>query len=1170
MRNPFSRMTFLNPNHSWTRSFSARVRGFRKGSFDRDVGAKRRRRLKELEASEACTWLRAAGFPQYAQLYEDGLFPIELTSVEVDHDFLDSDSIQPLYRRLNTLNKCALLKVEAPSRKVTDDSDEEDQCALSDKWKYLRTSRRWSRKDLDIGQCVAHSPVLRSASSHDSLLTDQDSVGMTGDVRKGDSRGQRQPNKMSQPSTLTTDSNQKMKRSTSGSFIVSPRLRRAASERIKSARNLLKRVESFKRSRSRKAPTNISQISQPVIVDSKDMQAKIQHLNCKEITPCPDTTAATSPEVVSSPELPRKVDNGTNSHLGFASASSEDMSDNSRTSPELGEKGDSKTLDRPKPLPPADLFTPLSHTEMDSSTQAISTAARAAVENRISRRSNRISHFANSPELPHHSDIPLQTYYLPQDYIPGSFPKELSKGSGEAEPCARVRLRTVSGSPEVDQAQSATSDHRASVYDNVLTDDELAAAHKELDIILHELFQDINGLSHVLNSSEPEMTDTSESTAPLVVDSDDSLPKPSPVKDEVSDGRGSLSSPGEGVTSTWPQDGGTSQGETGNVSLQCEFGTVSSQGEFGTVSSQGEFGTVSSQGECGTVSSHNASEIEGSRERRDSGVGSSLTRAPSDRRRTRIRWHSFQKSHRPSFNSRSLQIIGFSAGQLMVLKKLAMVKLTAIMEKYSPVNRTGWNWVVNRLMKRPKTPDYKDKNIFGVPLLVTLQRSGQPIPQCLLYAMRFLRKTSKDAVGIFRKSGVRSRIQKLRNDLEQRPDQVNFVDELQAYDVADLLKQYFRELPECLLTNKLSETFISIFTYVPPDLRLEALQSAVILMPDENREVLQSLLLFLSDISLSSDEHQMTASNLAVCFAPSLFAICGTRSLPPTASPRMKRSNNKGLGVPDQRELLDQKAAHECLTMMIVQCKQLFMISAETLTRCRFSYMEEGEPVSLEELCKTDELSAPDITNYVDSCIKGILKEAREKFKSWTALPGVEDVDLSYKKVGDGHPLRLWRCSVEVEAPPTEVLNRILSEQYLWDEDLLQWKTVEKINNQTDVFQYVRNSMAPHPTRDYCVLRSWRTDLAKGACVLVSTSIDHPGAPLLGGVRGVVLASRYLIEPCGSGKSRLTHLSRIDVRGKGPEWYSKVYGHICSNFMCKIKASFTHGDNISEGPETKV
>ena len=40
---------------------------------------------------------------------------------------------------------------------------------------------------------------------------------------------------------------------------------------------------------------------------------------------------------------------------------------------------------------------------------------------------------------------------------------------------------------------------------------------------------------------------------------------------------------------------------------------------------------------------------------------------------------------------------------------------------------------------------------------------------------------------------------------------VNF-ENLQPYDVADLIKQYFRELPECLLTNKLSETFISIFT----------------------------------------------------------------------------------------------------------------------------------------------------------------------------------------------------------------------------------------------------------------------------------------------------------------------------------------------------------------------
>lgn len=46
--------------------------------------------------------------------------------------------------------------------------------------------------------------------------------------------------------------------------------------------------------------------------------------------------------------------------------------------------------------------------------------------------------------------------------------------------------------------------------------------------------------------------------------------------------------------------------------------------------------------------------------------------------------------------------------------------------------------------------------------------------------------------------------------MEEIGDDINFNDQ-QAYDVADTVKQYFRELPEALLTYKLSETFVSIF-----------------------------------------------------------------------------------------------------------------------------------------------------------------------------------------------------------------------------------------------------------------------------------------------------------------------------------------------------------------------
>lgn len=38
-------------------------------------------------------------------------------------------------------------------------------------------------------------------------------------------------------------------------------------------------------------------------------------------------------------------------------------------------------------------------------------------------------------------------------------------------------------------------------------------------------------------------------------------------------------------------------------------------------------------------------------------------------------------------------------------------------------------------------------------------------------------------------------------------------------------------------------------------------------------------------------------------------------------------------------------------------------------------------------------------------------------------------VELLYRKVGDGHPLRLWRAITEVEAPPSELLNRIIRER---------------------------------------------------------------------------------------------------------------------------------------------
>ena len=91
-----------------------------------------------------------------------------------------------------------------------------------------------------------------------------------------------------------------------------------------------------------------------------------------------------------------------------------------------------------------------------------------------------------------------------------------------------------------------------------------------------------------------------------------------------------------------------------------------------------------------------------------------------------------------------------------------------------------------------------------------LQRTGLSLPRGIEEALYWLKQNAASSVGIFRKPGVKSRIQGLKVAIESHGENINFSDQ-QAYDVADTVKQYFRELPEALLTNKLSETFISIF-----------------------------------------------------------------------------------------------------------------------------------------------------------------------------------------------------------------------------------------------------------------------------------------------------------------------------------------------------------------------
>ncbi|XP_054085597.1 uncharacterized protein LOC105212429 isoform X2 [Zeugodacus cucurbitae] len=971
------------------------------------------RYLAEIEAVEACKWLRAAGFPQYAQMYEDHQFPLDLTNVAKDHTNLENDQLQSLYRRLCILNRCANMRLDQSHKAQTpqqkEDSDDEN-CALSENWTFQPHIRRWSR----IGEMGLELPP---AGKLNIEKTESSSKESSPDRFEDDSYDMSGGGGLSL--TLPGNSTDSILNESTDSAAV--RLRRTGSERFKDgAKAFLRRVESIKSRRRKRQNREGIVISGPQALDLSELGQRGSIRKPDAVYSTPPSPSAVSP-MHTFPKGPM-----FGNELKVPSQSETFLSPN-RASPK-------RTPTTPR-----------------------------------SMRASPLHFFSNPmPHLKEGKSDDSSSYY---------------SDSQESSAGGKLSLRKT------------PSKTRRFLQRTGKVDDIGAHSDSECHHGRKLLIKDANS-----NTTEIKVKKLTRGGS-LNLGKD-------PKKRE-------------GFRSASFRSRSTSRKET------------------------------------------------------------KPEEAENIKRSTPVvRWHSFQMEERPHMifrkcfsqkidpnkNDHGIPFVAMSAGQLHIIRKLALVILTGYMERYCPTHRSGWNWELPKFIKKIKMPDYKDKKVFGVPLLLVLQRTGQTLPIAIRAAFRWLQVRALDQIGLFRKSGVKSRIIKLKSEVEQLDSTalcMEVYDTQQAYDVADMLKQYFRDLPESLLTTKMSETFAAIFQHLPKDVRLEAVQCAVLLLPDENREILYALLEFLTLVAANAEQNQMTANNLAVCLAPSLFhSTISTGVASVSASPRRR----KGAGVPDDKELQEAKASHECLSFMIENYKQIFTASKEKISKCNFGYMEESKPVPLEAL--GEGMQFHNWRGYLYECTKATIKEGREKTRGWFTISSQNDsnVDIAYKKVGDGHPLRLWRCATEVEGPPKEVLDYIINQRASWDSNLLESQTVKKLDATTEIFQYAIDGQF---TTDFCVLRSWQTtDLPRGACVIVETSIDHAKAkPMFGAIRGVVLASRYLIEPCGSGRSRVMHLTRVDVKGRTPEWYNKSYGHICSLYLSKIRLAFKH---VADGPESKV
>ncbi|XP_062239871.1 rho GTPase-activating protein 36 isoform X1 [Platichthys flesus] len=195
------------------------------------------------------------------------------------------------------------------------------------------------------------------------------------------------------------------------------------------------------------------------------------------------------------------------------------------------------------------------------------------------------------------------------------------------------------------------------------------------------------------------------------------------------------------------------------------------------------------------------------------------------------------------------------------------------------------------------------------------------VPRVLERCCSHIENHGLQTVGIFRVGSSKKRVRQLREDFDVGVD-VQLDEEHSVHDVAALLKEFLRDMPDPLLPRELYPAFLHANLLRGAD-QLQYLQHLLYLLPPCNCDTLLRLLTLLQTVQSfaqdtigTQDEeipgNKMTAANLAVIFGPNLLQ----RESGGDVSPH-------SMGIEDSTAIIS-------VTLLLVQNhRRLFTVSAE-------------------------------------------------------------------------------------------------------------------------------------------------------------------------------------------------------------------------------------------------
>ncbi|VDI17995.1 Rho GTPase-activating protein 6 [Mytilus galloprovincialis] len=208
--------------------------------------------------------------------------------------------------------------------------------------------------------------------------------------------------------------------------------------------------------------------------------------------------------------------------------------------------------------------------------------------------------------------------------------------------------------------------------------------------------------------------------------------------------------------------------------------------------------------------------------------------------------------------------------------------------------------------------------------LPNVSSDSPQVPHIVNCCFKHIETYGLRVLGIFRVGASKKRVKQIRDEFDSGKD-VHLDDSHSPHDVGALLKVYFRDLPDPLLTRDLYTPFVATRKLSSRENQSAAMQYLVALLPTSSRDTLQSLLNFLAKVVQHSTDtleadgetlpgNKMDAHNLATLFGPNIL--------------RKTKGSEKEFNVESVERLEESKEVIEVVKDMIENYDKMFEVPA--------------------------------------------------------------------------------------------------------------------------------------------------------------------------------------------------------------------------------------------------